>query len=149
MSSSHHPIIVPSDFDIEDAFSSMNSPNYLLEFSPPKDVEIPIESSIPVSLSSSVDLHHRLAPAMTQAVIRQLIADGIATALEAQAATMANNDNPNRNPRPTGTPVAKRGNYKEFISYQPFYFNGTKGAVGLIRWFERTELVFSYSNCAK
>nr|GEY35192.1 hypothetical protein [Tanacetum cinerariifolium] len=40
-------------------------------------------------------------------------------------------------------PVAKRGNYKEFISYQPFYFNGTKGFVRLVRWFERTESVFS------
>nr|GFD15199.1 hypothetical protein [Tanacetum cinerariifolium] len=32
MSLSNHPIIVPSDFDIEDAFSSTNSPNYLLVF---------------------------------------------------------------------------------------------------------------------
>ncbi|GJV66428.1 hypothetical protein Tco_1477256 [Tanacetum coccineum] len=32
---------------------------------------------------------------------------------------------------------------------QPFYFNGTEGAVGLIRWFEQTESVFSRSNCAK
>nr|GFC51831.1 reverse transcriptase domain-containing protein [Tanacetum cinerariifolium] len=46
-------------------------------------------------------------------------------------------------------PIAKRGNYKEFISYQPFYFNGTKGVVGLIHWFERTESVFSRSNCAE
>nr|GEV31088.1 hypothetical protein [Tanacetum cinerariifolium] len=30
------------------------------EISPPKDVETPVESSIPVSSSSSVDLHHRL-----------------------------------------------------------------------------------------
>nr|GEY70335.1 reverse transcriptase domain-containing protein [Tanacetum cinerariifolium] len=45
-------------------------------------------------------------------------------------------------------PVAKRGNYKEFISCQPFYFNGTKGVVRIIRWFERTESVFSRSNCA-
>nr|GEU72788.1 reverse transcriptase domain-containing protein [Tanacetum cinerariifolium] len=45
--------------------------------------------------------------------------------------------------------VAKRGNYKEFISFQPFYFNGTKGVVGLIRWFERTESVFSRSNYAE
>nr|GEU63594.1 reverse transcriptase domain-containing protein [Tanacetum cinerariifolium] len=45
--------------------------------------------------------------------------------------------------------VAKRGNYKEFISCQPFYFNGTEGVVGLIRWFERTESVFSRSNYAK
>ncbi|GJR55596.1 reverse transcriptase domain-containing protein [Tanacetum coccineum] len=57
--------------------------------------------------------------------------------------------NPNRNTGPREIPVAKRGNYKEFISCQPFYFNGTEGAVGLIRWFERTELVFSRSNCAE
>ncbi|GJW03161.1 reverse transcriptase domain-containing protein [Tanacetum coccineum] len=51
-------------------------------------------------------------PAMTQAAIRQLIVDSVATALEAQAATMAR-------------------------------------AVGLIRWFERTESVFSRSNYAE
>ncbi|GKA72980.1 hypothetical protein Tco_0779196 [Tanacetum coccineum] len=63
------------------------------------------------------------APAMTQAAIRQLITDGIAAALEAQAVAMANADNPNRNTGPREIHVAKRGNYKEFISYQPFYFN--------------------------
>ncbi|GKG40930.1 hypothetical protein Tco_0470142, partial [Tanacetum coccineum] len=77
-----------------------------------------------------------------------MIADFTA-ALEAQAATMANADNPNRNTGPTGTPVAKMGNYKEFVSCQPFYFNGTEGAVSLICWFERTELVFSYSHCVE
>nr|GEU28754.1 reverse transcriptase domain-containing protein [Tanacetum cinerariifolium] len=59
------------------------------------------------------------APAMTHAAIRQLISD------------------------------AKRGNYKEFIRCQPFYFNGMEGAVGLIRWFKRTESVFLRSKCAK
>ncbi|GJX52304.1 putative reverse transcriptase domain-containing protein [Tanacetum coccineum] len=62
---------------------------------------------------------------------------------------MASASNPNRNTSPTRTPAVKTGNYKEFISCQPFYFNGTEGAVGLIRWFERTELVFSRSRCAK
>nr|GEU86368.1 reverse transcriptase domain-containing protein [Tanacetum cinerariifolium] len=89
------------------------------------------------------------APAITQVAIRQLIANGIVAAWEAQAATMENTDNPNRNTRPRETPVAKRGNYKEFISCQPFYLNGMKGVVGLIRWFERTESVFSRSNCAE
>nr|GEV33547.1 reverse transcriptase domain-containing protein [Tanacetum cinerariifolium] len=251
MSSSNHPIIVPSDFDIEDAFSSMNSPNYLLVFpnyfltiprnnspnsssdftkylldtlvfsplhddpyieamqaynaiSPPqviitlpaillpspvlsqspisdsqdffpskeisrKDVKTPVESSIPVSHSSSVDLHNRLGPleskpvpeesnertststtpAMIEAAIQQLITEGVAAVLEAQATVMENVKNPNRNSGPRETHVAKRGNYKEFISCQPFYFNGTEGAVDLIRWFERTELVFSRSNRAK
>ncbi|GJU14103.1 putative reverse transcriptase domain-containing protein [Tanacetum coccineum] len=89
------------------------------------------------------------APAITQAAIRKLVADSVAAALEAQAATMASTNNPNRNARPTGTPVARKGNYKEFISYQPIYFNGTEEAVGLIRWFEQTESVFSRSNCAE
>ncbi|GKF88593.1 hypothetical protein Tco_0259470 [Tanacetum coccineum] len=63
------------------------------------------------------------APAMSQAAIRKLVADSVAAALEAQAATMANDDNTNRNTR-----------------------QGTEGAVGIIRWFERTESVFSRSN---
>ncbi|GKD10936.1 hypothetical protein Tco_1190621 [Tanacetum coccineum] len=88
-------------------------------------------------------------PAITLAAIQQLIIDGISSALKAQAVTMASASNPNRNTGPTGTPVAKTGNYKEFVSYQPFYFNGTEGAVGLNRWFEQTQSVFSRSNCAE
>nr|GEW52456.1 putative reverse transcriptase domain-containing protein [Tanacetum cinerariifolium] len=64
------------------------------------------------------------APGMTQVTIKKFIADNVTVALEAQAATMENTSNLNRNTGPTGTPVAKTGNYKEFISYQPFYFNG-------------------------
>ncbi|GJZ27892.1 hypothetical protein Tco_0572539, partial [Tanacetum coccineum] len=87
--------------------------------------------------------------AMTQEAIRKLVADSVIAVLEAQTTTMADTSNPNRNTSPTGTPIAKTGNYKEFISCQPFYFNGTEGAVGLIRWFERTESVFSRSKCAE
>nr|GEY38532.1 hypothetical protein [Tanacetum cinerariifolium] len=72
------------------------------------------------------------APAMTQVAIRKLVANSVTVALEAQAATMANANNPNRNTGPTGILIVKIGNYKEFISCQPFYFNGAEGAVGLI-----------------
>nr|GFC65460.1 reverse transcriptase domain-containing protein [Tanacetum cinerariifolium] len=84
------------------------------------------------------------ASTMSQAAIRKLVADSVAVALETQTATMAEADNSIRE-----IPVAKRENYKEFISCQPFYFNGTEGVVGLIRWFDRTESVFSQSNCAE
>ncbi|GKD89647.1 hypothetical protein Tco_1365154 [Tanacetum coccineum] len=87
------------------------------------------------------------APAMTQAAIKKLVADNVATALEAQAATMANADNTNRNTGPREILIARKCSYKEFMSCQPFNFKGTEGAVGLIRWFERTESVFSCSNC--
>ncbi|GKF65856.1 hypothetical protein Tco_0192373, partial [Tanacetum coccineum] len=46
---------------------------------------------------------------MTQAAIRKLVADSVTAALEAQAATMANASNPNRNTGPTGTPRVKTG----------------------------------------
>ncbi|GJV15884.1 hypothetical protein Tco_1361207 [Tanacetum coccineum] len=81
--------------------------------------------------------------------IRQLINDGISSALKAQATAMANFDNSNRNTEPREIPIAKRGNYKEFINCQPSYFNGIEGVVDLIRWFERTESVFSRSKCAE
>nr|GEW88746.1 hypothetical protein [Tanacetum cinerariifolium] len=86
------------------------------------------------------------ATTMTQASIRKLVADSITIALEAQAANMANADNTNRNPEPSEAHVARKCSYKEFMSYQPFNFKGLEGAVGLIHWFVRTELVFSRRN---
>ncbi|GJQ96767.1 putative reverse transcriptase domain-containing protein [Tanacetum coccineum] len=80
-----------------------------------------------------------VAPAMSQAAIQKLVADSVSTALEAQVATMENTDNTNRNTRQSGTPVARKCSYKEFMSCQPFNFKGTEGVVSLIRWFERTE----------
>ncbi|GJR84334.1 putative reverse transcriptase domain-containing protein [Tanacetum coccineum] len=89
------------------------------------------------------------APAMSLAAIRKLVADSVFAALEAQATTMANTDNTTRNTGPRETPVARKCSYKEFMSCQPFNFKGTEEAVGLIRWFERTKLVFSRSNCTE
>ncbi|GJW46592.1 reverse transcriptase domain-containing protein [Tanacetum coccineum] len=124
------------------------------------DMEARHQEDIEKLMNSIIELQNRIqmppkrastteAPAMTQDAIRKLVADSVTSALEAQAATMASASNPNRNTGPTGTPAVKTGNYKEFISCQPFYFNGTEGAVGLIRWFERTESVFSRSRCAE
>ncbi|GJT93687.1 reverse transcriptase domain-containing protein [Tanacetum coccineum] len=86
------------------------------------------------------------APTMTQSAIRKLVADSVTTALEAQAATMANT---NRNTGEREAHVARKCSYKEFMSCQPFNFKGSEGAVRLIRWFERTESVFSHSNCTE
>ncbi|GJX58880.1 reverse transcriptase domain-containing protein [Tanacetum coccineum] len=86
------------------------------------------------------------APTMTQAAIRKLVADSVSAALETQAANMANTDN---TIRPKEAPVARKCSYKEFMSCQPINFKGTEGAVRLICWFERTESVFSRSNCTE
>nr|GEV01381.1 reverse transcriptase domain-containing protein [Tanacetum cinerariifolium] len=55
----------------------------------------------------------------------------------------------NRNLELRETHVARKCTYKEFMSCQPFNFKGSEGAVRLICWFERTESVFSRSNCTK
>ncbi|GJT90628.1 hypothetical protein Tco_1079473, partial [Tanacetum coccineum] len=86
------------------------------------------------------------APAMTQTAIKKLVADSVSTALEAKVANM---ENTNNTTRPREAPVARQCSYKEFMSCQPINFKGTEGAVGLIRWFERTKSVFSRSNCTK
>ncbi|GJY30971.1 reverse transcriptase domain-containing protein [Tanacetum coccineum] len=86
------------------------------------------------------------APAKTQAAIKKLVADSVSAALEAQAANMENTDN---TIRLREAPVARQCSYKEFMSCQPINFKGTEGAVGLICWFERTESVFSRSNCTE
>nr|GEV27991.1 retrotransposon protein, putative, Ty3-gypsy subclass [Tanacetum cinerariifolium] len=39
--------------------------------------------------------------------------------------------------------------YKEFMSCQPTNFKGTEGAVGLSRWFKKSESVFLISKCAE
>ncbi|GJU51726.1 reverse transcriptase domain-containing protein [Tanacetum coccineum] len=88
--------------------------------------------------------------AMTQCLpLETYYAEVLPQLLEAQAATMENADNTNRNTRQSETPVARKCSYKEFMSYQPFNFKGTEGTVGLIRWFERTESVFLHSNCTE
>ncbi|GJR15709.1 reverse transcriptase domain-containing protein [Tanacetum coccineum] len=72
-------------------------------------------------------------PAITLDALRQLITD-FTTALEAQAATMANADNPNKNTGPREPPVAKRGNYKKFINYKVTFATGTLTNDALSWW---------------
>nr|GEY71647.1 reverse transcriptase domain-containing protein [Tanacetum cinerariifolium] len=178
MSSSPHSTIVPFDSDIENTFSSTNILNYssaspgnispdssndftkylldILVFSPlhddskmeviqaydaipspqeisSKDTKTPVESPIPVPPSLSKGSSSPVRSTTPDYLFHESMFAGL--------------DNSNTGPREIL--VVKRGNYKEFINCQPFYFNGTKGAVGLIRWFERTESVFSRSNCAE
>nr|GEZ73174.1 reverse transcriptase domain-containing protein [Tanacetum cinerariifolium] len=102
---------------------------------------------MPPKRNSAYEASVSEAPAMTQAAIRKLVINSVSTALETQAATMENANNANRNPKPKEAPVARKCSYKEFMSCQPFNFKGSKGAIGLIRWFERIESLFSCSNC--
>nr|GEY80755.1 hypothetical protein [Tanacetum cinerariifolium] len=130
--------------------SSVGSSSPVTSTTPPPDY--PFDKSIFVELDNSMAPKRTstsAAPAMNQVAIRELVADSVSAALEAQAATMENTDNTNRNTEQSGTLIARKCSYKEFMSCQPFNFKGMEGAVSLIRWFERTESVFSRSNCTK
>nr|GEU45291.1 reverse transcriptase domain-containing protein [Tanacetum cinerariifolium] len=204
MSSSTYPIIL-YDFDIEDAFSSTNIPNYTLAspnyspallgntFSytskdPSKDQLVPIAISpfhddpYMKVLQSYYDTNELPIPPppaliapptilLSPPVLPSLLFDPQDFFLLeeiyhlknkpdfysgndhrgylAQSANMANANNTDRNVEPREALVTNRCSYKEFMSCQPFNFKGSKGIVGLIRWFEQTELVFSRFNCTE
>nr|GFB76169.1 hypothetical protein [Tanacetum cinerariifolium] len=82
---------------------------------------------------------------MTQEAINSLIAQRVAEALaeyETQRNSVVNKDTSNttgtgpRTVRPT-----RECTYKDYLNCGPLKFNGTKGVIGLTRWFERTEAV--------
>ncbi|GJU71195.1 hypothetical protein Tco_1262600 [Tanacetum coccineum] len=59
-----------------------------------------------------------------------------------------NNGNGNLNENGKGVmPVARVCTYQDFVKCQQLKFKGTKGVVGLTRWFEKMETVFHISNC--
>nr|GFD29633.1 hypothetical protein [Tanacetum cinerariifolium] len=88
---------------------------------------------------------------MTQEAINNLIAQRVAEAIaeyKTQRNSVVNGDTSNttgtgaRTVRPT-----QECTYKDYLNCGPLKFNGTEEVIGLTRWFERTETVFSISNC--
>ncbi|GJT46320.1 hypothetical protein Tco_0955035 [Tanacetum coccineum] len=89
-----------NDQDIEHTISPTPPPDYpLISYLSGRGMK-PLESK-PVPEKPNEMAPKRTptsaAPAMSQAAIRKLVVDSVAAALEAQAATMANTDNTNRN----------------------------------------------------
>ncbi|GJR86614.1 putative reverse transcriptase domain-containing protein [Tanacetum coccineum] len=84
---------------------------------------------------------------VTEAQLQALIDQGVAAAMaEAEASRVRNGYNSNGSgPRPAQT--ARECSYSEFLKCKPLDFKGTEGVVGLTRWFEKIEFVFSISNC--
>nr|GEV04038.1 putative reverse transcriptase domain-containing protein [Tanacetum cinerariifolium] len=88
---------------------------------------------------------------MTQEAINNLIAQRVIEALaeyETQRNSVFNGDTSHtagtgpRTVRPT-----REYTYKDYLNCGPLKFNGTKGVIGLTRWFERTDYVSSINNC--
>ncbi|GJX63697.1 hypothetical protein Tco_0296597 [Tanacetum coccineum] len=76
---------------------------------------------------------------VTEAQLQALIDQGVAAAMAEAEASRGSG------PRPAQT--ARECSYSEFLKCKPLDFKGTEGVVGLTRWFEKMESVFSISNC--
>ncbi|GJU70370.1 putative reverse transcriptase domain-containing protein [Tanacetum coccineum] len=93
---------------------------------------------------------------MTQAAIEKLVSDRVAAALAQDRATRENTNGaggPGGNiggnaQGQGGAPPARECTYSSFIKCNPTSFHGNEGAVELSCWFEKTESVFSISECA-
>ncbi|GJS30024.1 reverse transcriptase domain-containing protein [Tanacetum coccineum] len=88
---------------------------------------------------------------MTDAAIKALIPQGVATALaEYEANRGSGNGNDSHNSRTGGrrqVHTTRECTYIDFLKCQPLSFKGTKGVVGLTQWFKKKESVFHISNC--
>ncbi|GJR73767.1 reverse transcriptase domain-containing protein [Tanacetum coccineum] len=84
---------------------------------------------------------------VTKAQLQALIDRGVATAMaEVEASRVRNGyDSNGSGPRPAQ--AVRECSYSEFLKCKPLDFKGTEGVVGLTRWFEKMEFVFSISNC--
>ncbi|GJY03723.1 hypothetical protein Tco_0369663 [Tanacetum coccineum] len=81
---------------------------------------------------------------VTEAQLQALINQGVAAAMaEAEASRVRNGDDSNSSgPRPAQ--AIRECSYSEFLKCKPLDFKGTEGVIGLTRWFEKMESVFSH-----
>ncbi|GJW98248.1 putative reverse transcriptase domain-containing protein [Tanacetum coccineum] len=92
--------------------------------------------------------------AMTQAAIKKLVSDRVAATLAQDRATRGNTNGAGGNIGGNaggqgGAPAARECTYLSFMKCNPTSFHRNEGAVELCHWFEKTESVFSISECAE
>nr|GEX23354.1 hypothetical protein [Tanacetum cinerariifolium] len=91
--------------------------------------------------------------AMSQADIERLITQRVNAALEAERASRANEGGKGSNANETGgqdrAPPVLECIFSSFMKYNPTPFHGKERAIELCRWFEKSEMVFSISDCAE
>nr|GFA10623.1 putative reverse transcriptase domain-containing protein [Tanacetum cinerariifolium] len=90
---------------------------------------------------------------MSQAAIERLITQIVNVALEVERASRANKGGKGSNANETGgqdrEPPVRECTFSNFMKCNPTPFHGKEGAIELCRWFEKSEMVFSISGCAK
>nr|GFC41359.1 hypothetical protein [Tanacetum cinerariifolium] len=90
---------------------------------------------------------------LTQAAIRRMIKENVDAAIAAERARHANVGNDSNGPGPVrgqdAAPAARKCTFAWFMKCNPTAFCGTKGAVELLRWFEKTKSIFGIIKCVE
>ncbi|GKE69909.1 putative reverse transcriptase domain-containing protein, partial [Tanacetum coccineum] len=85
--------------------------------------------------------------------VRKIVEKRVARAIEEYEKTRTESNNAggsgSANTKGTVAPDVHGCSYKTFTNCKPYSFNGTKGVVGLKRWFEKMEQVFEIYKCAE
>nr|GEX54257.1 hypothetical protein [Tanacetum cinerariifolium] len=91
--------------------------------------------------------------AMSQAAIESLVTERVNAALEAERAGRVNEGGEGSNENETRgqdrAPLVRECSFSSFMKCNPTPFHGKEGAIELCRWFEKSEMVFSISDCAE
>ncbi|GJX33879.1 putative reverse transcriptase domain-containing protein [Tanacetum coccineum] len=90
---------------------------------------------------------------LTQAAVGRMIKESVNAAIDAERARHANAGNNASGSGPAKgqvtAPVVRECTFTGFMKCNPDKLCGTEGAVELRRWFEKTEMTFGISECAK
>ncbi|GKC93129.1 hypothetical protein Tco_1158571, partial [Tanacetum coccineum] len=93
----------------------------------------------------------RTTTPMTNATIKQLIAQCVADALAEYEAYISSGNGDDSHDSGSGRRrtehTTRECTYSDFLKCRPLNYKGTEGVVGLTQWFEKMEIVFHISNC--
>nr|GFA39180.1 hypothetical protein [Tanacetum cinerariifolium] len=120
------------------------STTYAREKMAPKQVRTTRANSDPTRTTTATE-------PITQEAINNLIAQRVIEALaeyKTQRNSVVNGDTSHTTGiGPRTVCLTRECTYKDYLNCRPLKFKGIEGVIGLTQWFERTESVFSISNC--
>nr|GEW93286.1 hypothetical protein [Tanacetum cinerariifolium] len=86
-------------------------------------------------------------PPLTQDTVNHMIQESVEAAIWAERERVQNEANCAEGPNVA--PVARECTFADFMKCSPITFRRNEGAVGLIRWIEKTKMVFTVSKCTE
>nr|GEZ14211.1 hypothetical protein [Tanacetum cinerariifolium] len=115
--------------------------NHLL--SPLLDLSLLHILTIPITMPPRKSTSGNPPPPLTQDNVNQIIQESVEAAIRAERERERVQNKGNRAEGPNVAPVARECTLADFIKSSPITFRGNEGVVGLIRWIEKMEMVFT------